>query len=307
MNGQTNTVSGLKLLYDKLLEHWTGENLHAISSRIIQLQREKRYDGIRYLSRIAGVEEDSSDNKESRLFSALIMLYHPDKLSQHLKAIEYHYFQKDTEKLNEYTHIFRMLREYQNDFPVSISETLSRFEEEYGYDLGGDGYGIFDDPIQEDPEEYDPWADSYDPEDNSFFAAVKRKFFGDRIIEFYGAMLEDLEEVEMADYEINDLDGIEWCRFAINVDLSRNKISDLSPLASLNYIEELYLSENEIGYLDHLSDMSRLRILDISYNEIDDLSPLFGLPNLSYLNVMGNRIPGYQLETLREMGVLIIK
>jgi len=292
-------------LYEKLMEHWTEENLHSISTRLIELQKEKRFDGIRHLSRIAGLE---NVEKENRIFSSLIMLYHPDKLGQQRKAIEVHFLSGNIEGLNNYTHIFRILSEYKKDFPVNQIESVRQFEEEYDYDFGGGDYGIFDDTRQEeDEEEYDPWAGSYEVGDNSFFAALKRKIYGDRIIDLPGTLLEDLEEIEMAEYNIDDLDGIEWCRYAINIDLSRNRISDLSPLSALLHIEELYLQENEIGYLDHLGHMNKLRVVDVSFNEIDDLSPLFDLPNLSYLNVMGNRIPEHQLDTLREMGVLVIK
>jgi len=297
----------LRQLYDKLLEHWTENKLHSISTRIIQLQREKRYDGIRRLSKLAGISGPGSEEKENKLFSSLIMLYHPDKLSQHRQAIELHYAKGDLEKLQEYSHIFSVLREYLHDFPVSEIISVKHFEEELDYDFGGADYGIFDDAQADEEEEYDPWAGSYDAGDNSFFAALKRKIYGDRLIDLPGALLEDLEEIEMAEYEIDDLDGIEWCRYALTIDLSRNRISDLSPLSALMHVEELYLSENEIGFLDHLAHMNKLRVLDVSFNELDDLSPLFDLPNLSYLNIMGNPVPEIQLEHLREMGVLIIK
>ena len=38
----------------------------------------------------------------------------------------------------------------------------------------------------------------------------------------------------------------------------------------------------------------------------DDLSPLFELTHLNYLNVMGNRIPLWQLEKLQENGVSVV-
>jgi Leucine-rich repeat (LRR) protein len=47
-------------------------------------------------------------------------------------------------------------------------------------------------------------------------------------------------------------------------------------------------------------------VLDISYNDVDDLSPLFELNHLSYLNVMGNRIPDWQLETLQLKGITLV-
>ena len=71
-------------------------------------------------------------------------------------------------------------------------------------------------------------------------------------------------------------------------------------------MERLYLSNNYITLIDSLSNLTVLQVLDISYNDVDDLSPLFELSHLSYLNVMGNRIPAWQLEKLQLRGVTVI-
>ncbi len=47
-------------------------------------------------------------------------------------------------------------------------------------------------------------------------------------------------------------------------------------------------------------------MLDISYNDVDDIAPLFELSHLTYLNVMGNRIPAWQLEKLQLQGITIV-
>ena len=49
-----------------------------------------------------------------------------------------------------------------------------------------------------------------------------------------------------------------------------------------------------------------LQVLDISFNDVDDLSPLFELNHLDYLNVVGNRVPDWQVEELRARGVTVI-
>jgi len=53
--------------------------------------------------------------------------------------------------------------------------------------------------------------------------------------------------------------------------------------------------------------MTVLQVLDISFNDVDDLAPLFDLAHLSYLNVMGNRVPAWQLEKLQLMGVTVVE
>ena len=71
-------------------------------------------------------------------------------------------------------------------------------------------------------------------------------------------------------------------------------------------MERLYLSNNQIGLIDALYSLSVLQVLDISFNDVDDISPLFELNYLSYLNVMGNRIPAWQLEKLQLQGITIV-
>jgi Leucine-rich repeat (LRR) protein len=61
-----------------------------------------------------------------------------------------------------------------------------------------------------------------------------------------------------------------------------------------------------VGLIDALSNLRVLQVLDISFNDVDDLSPLFDLNHLSYLNVMGNRVPSWQLEKLQLKGITIV-
>ena len=140
----------------------------------------------------------------------------------------------------------------------------------------------------------------------SFLSALKRRVYGNLNVDFPMYLLEDLEEIEMADHELEYLDGIDACRYARAVDLSNNNLTDISDLAFLRQIERLYLSNNHVGLIDALSNLVVLQVLDLSFNDVDDLSPLFDLTHLSYLNVMGNRIPAWQLEKLQLKGVTIV-
>ena len=148
--------------------------------------------------------------------------------------------------------------------------------------------------------------DDLDYTNRSFLTALKRRVYGNLNVDFPMYLLEDLEEIEMADYEIEFLDGIEACRHVRVVDLSNNNLTDLSDMRDLHQVERLYVANNHIGLIDPLSNLTVLQVLDISYNDVDDLSPLFELSHLSYLNVMGNRIPAWQLEKLQVKGVTII-
>ena len=96
------------------------------------------------------------------------------------------------------------------------------------------------------------------------------------------------------------------CRYARVVDLTNNNLTDLTELGYLRQVERLYLANNHIGMIDSLSNLTVLQVLDISFNDVDDLAPLFDLSHLNYLNVMGNRIPAWQLEKLQLKGVTVV-
>jgi hypothetical protein len=227
------------------------------------------------------------------------MIYHPDKEAFYNQEIDRLFHAKNFESLNQYAHILVIgaienleTAEYDVDDDIDYSP-------EYVWDYDREGFEYFD--TYEEAEAYE--AGDYFPEENTFFNAVKRKVYGSLKVDLPSYYLEDFEDIEMAEYEIDSLEGIEFCLQAVVVDLSKNQIEDISSLWYLTKIEELYLADNQIGLVDALSNLSELRVLDVSNNNIDDLSPLFDLENLEYLNVMGNKIPQNQIEVFlnREM------
>ena len=189
---------------------------------------------------------------------------------------------------------------------VTVSSVLTDEDlaEEFGWDLGVDGYSYF--MAGEEFQEEEDLNEESDYAGRSFLTTLKRRVYGNLNVDFPMYLLEDLEEIEMADYELEYLDGIGACRHARAVDLSNNNLTDISELSELHQVERLYLTNNHIGLIDSLSNLTVLQVLDISYNDVDDLSPLFDLSHLSYLNVMGNRIPAWQLEKLQLKGVTIV-
>lgn len=91
--------------------------------------------------------------------------------------------------------------------------------------------------------------------------------------------------------------GVTDCKLAqksllgvTEIDLSRSKISDLSPLITLSHITRLNLSENQITDLTPVSTLTNLTRLNLSSNLIQDLSPLTDLPNLQILLLYKNQI-----------------
>ena len=288
-------------LYNKLKIAYTAENLGVVSGRIIGLFRDKKHHALQAIQKVVNEYTPSNEEKINKVFSRLIMLYHPDRLSQNLKQLEQAYQGGDFETLYSMSHILTV----QNLEPehVFLSSVLTEEDlaEEFGWDEGTDGYSYF--MAEEESEEED--VDS-GIERRSFLSVLKRRVYGNLNVDFPMYLLEDLEEIEMADYELEDLDGISACHYARAVDLSNNNLTDISELGELRQVERLYLSNNQIGLIDALYNLSVLQVLDISFNDVDDISPLFELNYLSYLNVMGNRIPAWQLEKLQLQGITIV-
>jgi hypothetical protein len=289
-------------LYTNLQQAYTAENLHLISSRIIDLFRAHRYDALRAVQKVVNEYTPCREEKINRVFSRLIMLYHPDRLKQSQHQLEQAYGEGDFETLYTMSHILTVQNLEPDQVTVSSILTEEDLAEEFGWDAQDDGYSYFRDYQEEDPELEDEMGYT----SRSFLTALKRRVYGNMNVDFPMYLLEDLEEIEMADYEIESLDGIESCRYARVVDLTNNNLTDLSELGQLRQVERLYLANNHIGLVDPLSNLTVLQVLDISFNDVDDLSPLFELSHLSYLNVIGNRIPSWQLEQLREQGVTVL-
>jgi hypothetical protein len=289
-------------LYLKLKEAYTAENLGLISGRIIDLFRDHKYDALRAVQKVVNEYTPCHEEKISKVFARLIMLYHPDRLGQSKVRLEEAYQSGNFEELYSMSHILTV----QNLEPehVMVSSILSDEDlaEEFGWDEAADGYSYF----MAGEEEFSDLDEEGDFAGPSFLSALKRRVYGNLNVDFPMHLLEDLEEIEMADHELEYLDGIEACRYARAVDLSNNNLTDISELGHLRQVERLYLTNNHVGLIDALSNLRVLQVLDISFNDVDDLSPLFDLNHLSYLNVMGNRVPSWQLEKLQLKGITIV-
>ncbi|MEN8157954.1 MAG: hypothetical protein ABFS10_13465 [Bacteroidota bacterium] len=289
-------------LYRNLKLAYTAENLHLISSRIIDMFRDHRYDALRAVQKVVNEYTPLREEKINRVFSRLIMLYHPDRLNQSTLQMDEAYKRGDFEVLYAMSHILTVQNLEPEKITVSAVITDEDLAEEFGWDEQADGFSYFHGQDGHDPELEDELGFT----NHSFLIALKRRVYGNLNVDVPLYLLEDLEEIEMADYDIESLDGIGACRHARVVDLTNNNLTDLTELGNLRQIERLYLANNHIGMIDSLSNLTVLQVLDISYNDVDDLSSLFDLTHLNYLNVMGNRIPEWQLEKLHQKGVTVV-
>ena len=304
---------------EQVKQAYSPENLNLLTHKIVSFYKAKQFQNLREMEKLVNEFFPFYEEKISRVFSRLVMLYHPDKQAHFHAEIEAKSSQQNEESLNQYAHILPMLDLIDTmeitGYAASSWSTPEEFEEEYGwnYQPRGEDYFMMHEEYEdedrlfdeENPDDYG-YTSFRDEGDNSFLSAVKRKIYGPRAIDFPVYLLEDLEEIEMAEYEIDDLSGIEYCRYLLNLDLSVNHISDIRELAELHRLQELYLADNEISAIDALHALYDLRILDLSNNRIDDISPLFHLPALEFVNLAGNPVSLDQINRLKNRGVAVI-
>lgn len=272
---------------------------------MISLYREKYYDVLRdvmaTVSEFTGIREE----KIQRCFAYLMKLYHPDKTEHYIEFIRENYQAGNFDQLNDLKHIF--LVEEMNFTTIRsayIDEDIDYHPEEV-WDESDPGFSYFDEETMNISDDL-PGNPAEEQIEDDFLSAVKRKIYGNIEIDMPVYLLEDLEEIEMAEYEIRSLDGIRFCKYVLIMDLSGNHINDLSEIKECKLLKELYLSHNQISIIDAIISLADLKQLDLSYNQVDDLTPLFRLQNLEYLNILGNPVPKKQLDLLKNKGIIIV-
>lgn len=296
-------------LYEKLKDAYTEKNLTFISSELIRLYKERQYDTILSIASRINFSADIKETRINRIFSKLIMLYHPDKLNFYLQEIEKLYKSNESDELFRYSHIFILLNKNDDVFETPLIDMDDLFPEgqKWGYDEEDLLY-FTDLETSESFNGDEPDSPIYtQTTSKDFFTALKRKEYGSlkNDLQFYH--LEELEgSLNLADYEIEDLSGVEYCRNLSSLDLSDNSITDINKLYSLKLLKELYLSNNNIDEIGILYKLGSLKVLDLSGNQVEDIRSLYHLENLEYLNISGNPVPVEQLEELSGKGVVIV-
>jgi hypothetical protein len=292
----------LKKIYEELKETLHQERLKDISADIISHYRKKDMDALSWYGAILGIPADTGINK---LFAALIQTYHPDKFSKIRREID-NFFEngntRDLLKMKE-RYIF-------SERKIIAPADFTVFSEE-SYDYGEDDFGYSE-------ETFDSLYDFEEPEDASeeyvyeeefgFIEALNLLLFGNLSFVLTSDEMQHLQgEINLSDYDIEELNGIEHCINVISFNLSCNHIRKLHYLGYLTKLESLYLSENLLENINDLGELVNLRELDISYNEIEDISVLLRLNSLEYVNIMGNPVRDMAvIEELIERGVIVI-
>jgi Leucine-rich repeat (LRR) protein len=291
----------IKELNQKLVEAYAVSNLNNISLTLINLFRDKQYSVLQKISEIISDYVNIKISDDGKGFSKFMMLYHPDRAGLHLKEITRLTEQNNFDALLEYSHILKLER------IEEIATSLHSYEDidyspVYEWDLDTEGFTIINDS---QPVEFVRTKTNSKLVGYTFYDAIKIREYGHTDIEYPSFYLEDIEEFELSSSDIKDLDGVEFCINAKTIDVSNNRITDLTPLMGLKNLEELNLSDNQIGYIDCLSNLENLKSLLISNNYIEDISPLFELEKLEFVELSGNKIDIEQINKLTGSGITV--
>ena len=95
---------------------------------------------------------------------------------------------------------------------------------------------------------------------------------------------------ETLDIYVHSLEGLQYGKDLYKIDLSYNKIKDLSPLSKLTNLGDLRFYMNELTTIKPLSGLVNLERLNCGHNTISDLTPLKKMSKLKYLAMESNNI-----------------
>lgn len=284
----------------RLLEAWSEPNLNKIARNLIVLYKEKEFEKLNVISEMISEWVEIKIEPDGKGFSKIISLYHPDRGESHRTQILQAAETQNAHVLSRFEHIFVIQDIEEIAANIECYEDID-YHPEYEWDVSGSGFSYFEDKKKKTRKR--PTKKSTNG--YTLYDAVKIRQFGDTSTNFPVYYLEEMDELELSECEIDDLDGLEYCIHTAILDLSFNRIYDLTPFSTLNYLQELNLSNNQIGYIDALAFLQQLKSVDLSHNSIDDISPLFEIESLEFADLTGNKIPPEQIRELRDLGVTV--
>jgi hypothetical protein len=290
----------VKHLSERLLEAYSEGNLNKIARNLIRLYKEKEFEKLNIISGLISEWVEIEIEPAGKGFSKIISLYHPDRCEYYRSQIAELTNRSDLSTLVRFEHIFVIQNIEEIAASIESCEDID-YHPEYQWDVGKSGFSYF----HESRKKPRTRCGKAKCAGYSFYDAVKIRQYGDMDTEFPTYYLEEMDELELAESEIDDLDGVEYCIHTLILDLSYNLIYDLSPLTNLCSLLDLNLSNNRIEYIDEIGNLRQLKSINLSNNSINDISPLFDICSLEFADLTGNKIPMDQIRVLREMGVTV--
>ncbi len=102
----------------------------------------------------------------------------------------------------------------------------------------------------------------------------------------------DVEKITSLEFGVNikNIEGIQYFSNLKSLDLSFNKIEEITLLQGLKQLEKINLENNKIEDISALKELTNLKELNLRDNLITDLNPLKGLTKLESLSLQGNLI-----------------
>lgn len=291
----------IKELQQKLQEAYSVRNLNNISLTLINLYRAGDYASLQRISELISDLVSVPIAGDGKGFSKLIMLYHPDRASCHLNEIDRLAGENDFDRLLEYSHILKLERIEEIAVALKSYEDID-YSPVYEWDMETEGFTVINGShtVNRTITKTNTRLVGY-----AFYDAIKIREYGHIDIEYPSIYLEDIEEFELSASDIDDLDGVQFCINARTIDVSDNRISDLTPLFGLINLEELNLSDNQIGYIDGIGNLMNLKSILLSGNYIEDISPLLEMARLEYADLRDNKVSGEQINALIKSGVVV--
>lgn len=292
-------------LYRELAGKITRERLKELSVDIIDRYKRKDVDGLRGYAALLRMGEGAPE--AGRLFAAIIQRYHPDKIAIIRREIESMRADGNVAGLVE------MREVYLSEIRPARVDHGEDFEYEEEFSFEGDDFGYTEkSEFDEEEQGVHEYGEDRDEAESSggygFVEAVNGLLFGNLDFSVDDNDLAGLEgELDLSDFEITDLEGVEYCVNVTVLNLSGNLIRRIGPLALLRRLTSLFLADNAIENIDCLVELPGLRELDISFNRIEDISVLEGMETLVYVNVLGNPLADMDtVERLMKRGVIVI-
>ena len=293
-----------KALYKELKNGITTDRLKTISATVIECYRKKDRGSLKWYACICDIDHGSMSINQ--LFARVIQVYHPDKYSSIHHEIDAQYHKGNTDALTriKYLYLFKDTERKEYAEHIDIDEFYAYDESEFAYSEKE----MYEDLYQYAEEAEESPEDGFTTGEYGFIEAIQSAMFGNLDILISRFDLSHIEgQIDLSDYDIVDLKGLEKCVNISSLNISGNRIEKIIQLASLGRLEYLYMAFNQVSNIYPLSGLEFLRELDISFNDIEDISVLLELPSLEYVNLIGNPVKTRDvIDVLAEKGVIVI-
>lgn len=283
-------------LLNELLEAYSEANLNKITRNLIRLYKGKEFEKLNIMAGMLSEWVEISIDSEGKGFSKIISLYHPDRGEFYRTQIGELANSGQLQLLDKFRHIFVIQDIEEITITMDSLEDID-YQPEYEWDFKASEFHFRERKTRtQPPKKFKGYT---------FYEAMQIRQYGNTRKKFPTYYFEDMDEIELSESDISDLDGAEYCIHTLSMDLSGNRIVDLSPLSGLHLLQELNLADNQLSFIDALSNLQNLKSVDLSNNTIDDISPLFEIDSLEYADLTNNKVPLSQVEELRSLDVVV--